>query len=230
MENLVGYIRRNVCVPLPRVNSLEELNVKLLEKCVEYLNHQVESRPAKVGVMLEEDRLALQPIPTYTPDISKKVYPNVSRYSTVTFDTNRYSVPYKYVGKSTTVKAFPNHIEVWCAGTMIARHDRLFGRSEESLDLQHYLPILARKGRALRYARPVQYAVPSEFLDWMERQGLTARQMVEMLEQCVEVGYAAVMSGFAYQSGDGAVEDPVSVPDVNLEAYDSLFEKGAAVS
>ena len=233
VENLVGYIRRNVCVPLPRVNSLEELNVKLLEKCVEYLNHQVESRPAKVGVMLEEDRLALQPIPTYTPDISKKVYPNVSRYSTVTFDTNRYSVPYKYVGKSTTVKAFPNHIEVWCEGTMIARHDRLFGRSEESLDLQHYLPILARKGRALRYARPVQYAVPSEFLDWMERQGLTARQMVEMLEQCVEVGYAAVMSGFAYQNdqnGDGAVEDPVSVPDVSLEAYDSLFEKGAAVS
>ena len=63
--HLVGYIRRNVCVPLPRVNSLEELNVKLLEKCVEYLNHQVDSRPAKVGVMLEEDRHALQPIPTY---------------------------------------------------------------------------------------------------------------------------------------------------------------------
>lgn len=230
VENLVGYIRRNVCVPLPRVNNLDELNVKLLEKCVEYLQHQVEGRPAKVGVMLEEDRRAFQPIPTYVPDISKKMYPNVSRYSTVTFENNRYSVPYKYVGKSTTVKAFPNHIEVWCSGAMIARHDRLFGRSEESLDLQHYLPILARKGRALRYARPVQYAGPSEFLDWMERQGLTAKQMVEMLEQCVEVGYAAVMSGFAYQSSDGAVEDPVSVPDVDLEAYDSLFGKGAAVS
>lgn len=116
---------------------------------------------------------------------------------------------------------------------MIARHDRLFGRSEESLDLQHYLPILARKGRALRYARPVQYAVPTEFLDWMEAQGLTAKQMVEMLEQCVEVGYAAVMSGAACtgsNSGEQVIEDPVSVPDVNLEAYDSLFGKGAAVS
>lgn len=230
VENLVGYIRRNVCVPLPKVNSLDELNAKLLEKCVEYLDHQIEGRPAKVGVMLEEDRRALQPIPAYTPDISKKVYPNVSRYSTVTFDNNRYSVPYKYVGKSTTVKAYPNYIEVWYDGTMIARHDRLFGRSEESLDLQHYLPILARKGRALRYARPVQNAVPSEFLDWMEAQGLTAKQMVEMLEQCVEVGYAAVMSGFAHCNKDTVIEDPVSVPDVNLEAYDSLYGKGAAVS
>ena len=26
VENLVGYIRRNVCVPLPRVKSLDELN------------------------------------------------------------------------------------------------------------------------------------------------------------------------------------------------------------
>ena len=124
---------------------------------------------------------------------------------------------------------------------MIARHDRLFGHGEESLDLQHYLPILARKGRALRYARPVQYAVPTEFLDWMEAQGLTARQMVEMLEQCVEVGYAAVMSGVACtgnnkdnnkdnNSGKPVIEDPVSVPEVNLEAYDSLCGKGAAVS
>ena len=64
----------------------------------------------------------------------------------------------------------------------------------------------------------------------LNHERIHTRQMVEMLEQCVEVGYAAVMSGFAYQSGDGAVEDPVSVPDVNLEAYDSLFEKGAAVS
>ena len=73
VENLVGYIRRNVCVPLPRVKSLEELNAKLLAKCTQYLNHQIEGRPDKVGVMLEEDRAALQPMPRYTPDISKKV-------------------------------------------------------------------------------------------------------------------------------------------------------------
>ena len=34
VENLVGYIRRNVCVPLPRVKNLEELNGKLLEEAI----------------------------------------------------------------------------------------------------------------------------------------------------------------------------------------------------
>lgn len=167
----MGYIRRNVCVPLPRVKSLDELNAKLLAKCTQYLNHQIEGRPDKVGVMLNEDQAALQPMPRYTPDISKKVYPTVGRYSTVLFETNHYSVPCKYRGKATTVKAYPNHIEVWIEGTMVARHDRLFGRKEESLDLQHYLPILAQKGRAIRYARPVQNAVPAQFIDWLECPG-----------------------------------------------------------
>ena len=74
---------------LPRVKNLEELNAKLLAKCTQYLNHQIEGRPDKVGVMLEEDRAALQPMPRYTPDISKKVYPRVGRYSTVLFETNQ---------------------------------------------------------------------------------------------------------------------------------------------
>ena len=230
VENLVGYIRRNVCVPLPREKNPEELNAKLLAKCTQYLNHQVEGRPARLGVMLDEHRTALRPMPRYTPDIAKKVYPTVSRYSTVLFETNHYSVPCKYRGKSTTVKAYPNHVEIWIEGSMVARHDRLFGRKEESLDMQHYLPILAQKGRAIRYARPVQNAVPAEFIDWLECQELTSKEIVEMLSQCLEVGYIAVMAGVAPKPDQPAVTDTVIVPPVNLEAYDSLCGKGVAVS
>ena len=230
VENLVGYIRRNVCVPLPRIKSLDELNAKLLAKCTQYLAHQVEGRPEKVGVMLTEDRALLRSMPRYTPDISKKVYPTVGRYSTVQFETNNYSVPCKYRGKATTVKAFPNHVEVWIEGTMVARHDRLFGRKEESLDLQHYLPILAQKGRAIRYARPVQKAVPGAFIDWLECQKLTSKQIVDMLSQCLEVGYIAVMAGTVTSADKPTIQDPVSVPNVDLEIYDSLYGKGVAVS
>ena len=230
VENLVGYIRRNVCVPLPRVKNLEELNAKLLAKCTQYLNHKIEGRPDKVGVMLNEDRMSLQSLPRYTPDISKKVYPSVGRYSTILFETNRYSVPCKYRGKATTVKAYPNHVEVWIEGFMVARHDRIFGRKEESLDLQHYLPILSQKGRAIRYARPVQNAVPAEFIDWLECQALTSKEIVEMLSQCLEVGYIAVMAGTVPKTEQPAVEDTVTVPVVNLAAYDSLCGKGVPVS
>lgn len=227
VENLVGYIRRNVCVPLPKVKNLEELNGKLLEKCVRYLDHQIEGRPAPVRVMLAEDNQCLQAMPRYTPDISKKAYPTVSRYSTVLFETNLYSVPCRYAGKSTTLKAYPNYIEVWIAGSLVARHDRMFGRRAESLDLQHYLPILTQKGRAIRYARPVQNAVPPEFLNWLEGQNLKAKEMVELLGQCAEVGYAAVMCGIVPNNPEPVVEDTVNVPVVDLGAYDALCGKGA---
>lgn len=230
VENLVGYIRRNVCVPLPKVKNLEELNGKLLEKCVRYLEHKVDSRPAPVGILLEEDRHCLQSMPAYTPDVSKRAYPTVSRYSTVLFETNAYSVPCRYTGKNTTLKAYPNHIEVWIAGSLVARHERLFGRKGESLDLQHYLPILAQKGRAIRYARPVQKAVPAEFLNWLEGQNLTAKETVELLGQCADVGYAAVMCGRLPNRLEPVVEDPVKVPAVDLGVYDALCGKGAAAS
>ena len=212
------------------MKNLEELNGKLLEKCVRYLEHKVDSRPAPVGILLEEDRQCLQPLPAYTPDVSKRAYPTVSRYSTVLFETNAYSVPCRYTGKNTTLKAYPNHIEVWISGSLVARHERLFGRKGESLDLQHYLPILAQKGRAIRYARPVQNAVPAEFLNWLEGQNLTAKETVELLGQCADVGYAAVMCGRLPNSPEPVVEDPVKVPAVDLGAYDTLCGKGAAAS
>lgn len=226
VENLVGYIRRNVCVPLPKVRDLEELNETLLEKCVRYLDHRIEGRPANVGAMLAEDRQCLLPMPRYIPDVSKKMFPTVSRYSTVLFETNRYSVPCRYVGKSTTLKAHPNHIEVWISGTMVAKHDRLFGRREESLDLQHYLPILAQKGRAIRYARPVQDAVPAEFLNWLERQDLTAKETVDLLGRCADIGYAAVMCGVLPDRQEPVPNDSVTVPVVDLSTYDALCGKG----
>ena len=228
VENLVGYIRRNVCVPLPKVRDLEELNGTLLEKCVRYLDHRIEGRPANVGAMLAEDRQCLLPMPRYIPDVSKKMFPTVSRYSTVLFETNRYSVPCRYVGKSTTLKAYPNHIEVWIGGTMAAKHDRLFGRREESLDLQHYLPILAQKGRAIRYARPVQNAVPAEFLNWLERQNLSAKETVDLLSRCADIGYAAVMCGVLPNRQEPVPDDSVTVPVVDLSAYDALCGKGVS--
>lgn len=226
VENLVGYIRRNVCVPLPKVKNLNEFNGKLLAQCIRYLDHHVEGKPAKVNDMLEEDRKNLQNLPHYTPDISKKLYPVVSRYSTVLFETNSYSVPCRYCGKSTTLKAYPNHIEIWIAGNIVAEHKRIFGRKEESLDMQHYLPILSQKGRAIRFARPVQKAVPYEFLSWLDSKDLTAKETVELLELCTEIGYVAVMAGARTTNTKEIVKDMITVPKVDLQIYDTLYGNG----
>lgn len=82
-----------------------------------------------------------------------------------------------------------------------------------------------KKGRAIRYARPVQQMVPATFIDWMEAQHLTAREMVEMLEACQTIGYKAVM-----QRERVPVEPPVDlvdVPMIDLGQYDRLYVRGA---
>lgn len=227
VENLVGYIRRNVCVPLPRVSTLEELNGRLLEQCTKYQTHHVEGKPASVGEMLTEERQELHAIPRYALDTCKKFYPTVGRYATVIVETNQYSVPCAYRGQRATVKAYPNHVEIWINGSKVASHKRLYGRKEESLDLKHYLPILAQKGRALRFARPVQKLVPSTFIDWMEGQQLTAKEMVGMLEACLEIGYQAVMQRERTSGNQSPRDDAVTVPTVDLGQYDKLYAREA---
>lgn len=56
VEGLVGYIRRNTCVPVPRVNSMDELNDLLEEKCRKYLSHHIQWKPRPVGEMFEEEK------------------------------------------------------------------------------------------------------------------------------------------------------------------------------
>ena len=227
VENLVGYIRRNVCVPLPKVNSLEELNAKLLEQCTKYLNHTIDGRTSNVGTILEEEKKALQPLPKYTPDISKKAYPKVGRYSTVLFETNQYSVPCKYTGKDTMVKGFPNRVEVWIEGNMVAAHNRLNGKKCESLDLAHYLSILSHRGRAISFAKPIKNTFPTEFINWIESKHFNSKELTEILQRSLEIGYVAVMSNESPLQVANPVQDPVVEINVDLSAYDTLCSKEA---
>ena len=64
----------------------------------------------------------------------------------------------------------------------------------------------------------------------MESQHLTAKQMVEMLEKCLEFGYEAVMAGDVSETAPVPVSDPVTVLPVDLSEYDGLCRKEAAVS
>ena len=76
----------------------------------------------------------------------------------------------------------------------------------------------------------MQKTVPGAFIDWLECQKLTSKQIVDMLSQCLEVGYIAVMAGTVTSADKPTIQDPVSVPNVDLEIYDSLYGKGVAVS
>jgi len=55
-EGLVGYARRNFLVPVPDVDSLEELNEQLLEDCIRYGDHRIAGKEDTVRVLFEREK------------------------------------------------------------------------------------------------------------------------------------------------------------------------------
>lgn len=230
VENLVGFCRRNFCVPVPHAENMDQLNTMLQEGCEGYLVHQIRGKEADVGTMFNLERKALYLLPAYRLDIAKRAEAKVSAFSTVRYDTNSYSVPVQFCGKSVSIKALPERIEVFSEGKVIAVHQRCFGRQQSVYQLEHYLPLLERKGRAIFQARPVLNNVPVTFLDWLKRQDLKPKELVSLLKLSLEVGYEAVMSGFAPAAPPSEIIDTVQAPDVDLAAYDALCGAGKGVS
>jgi transposase len=230
VEGLVGYIRRNVCVPIPKVDSMAELEQMLEAKCKQYLGHQVRGKVAPVGELLRQDQEHLYPLPGYPFDPCKRTSGRVDRYSTVRFDTNSYSVPVCYCGKEVSVKAGPEAVSVYLGGACIAQHQRCFEKNQSVYTLAHYLPLLEAKGRAIFYAKPVQDTFPAYFLNWLQTQDLTPKELVQILRRCQEESCDAIMAEAPQHAVPPAIEDTVLVQAVDLQAYDAFLRGKAGVS
>jgi len=73
----------------------------------------------------------------------------VDKYSTISFDTNRYSIPDQYVGKCMTVRIYPTKLKISYNDENLCEHERLTSRYDWQLDINHYLRTLERKPGAL---------------------------------------------------------------------------------
>lgn len=210
VENLVGFVRRNAFVPLRRADTLEELNEQLIGFCEKYLSHTVKGKSKSVGALYKEESPLLTRLPNFRLDVAARVIVRVNTYSLVTFQTNKYSVPCKYVGFEVTLRAEANAVEIWHRGERIARHGRSYGRFEKIYDLDHYMPLLQKKPRSLFNAAPIKANVPLEVLRELEQTDLSPRQRVEKLQ--VYLNQRKIHQ--------------VIPESANLNAYDKLLKGG----
>ncbi len=63
VENKVGYHRRNLLVPIPEFNNIEDYNKELLERCMENLNREHYKKEKLIIDLFQEDIKALEPLP-----------------------------------------------------------------------------------------------------------------------------------------------------------------------
>ena len=140
VENAVKQIERKLFVPYPEVDSFEELNEYLHSECVKLLEQNAK---------WEAEKAALRSLPLNQFNGARYLEAKVNKYSMVHFDTNRYSVPVKYVSEKVTLKVNVEKIDIIHDNKVIASHKRDFRRNQDCLILDHYLDLLLQKSRAI---------------------------------------------------------------------------------
>jgi transposase len=156
VENLVGYARRNYMVPVPEVDSFRELNELLMQRCLAEARRRLRGESGTIGEMWEREKSKLLPLPAHPFPCCRTVPVRPNRFSMVTFQTNRYSVPVDCGAKVLLLRAFVDRVEITDGTRVVAAHERCYGRERDVLDVFHYLSLLKERPGAFDHAKPLK--------------------------------------------------------------------------
>lgn len=113
----------------PRVASLEALNQQLVQCCQNDLQRQLRGQTSpKQSLLAEEQHEFLRPLPEQTFEPCRLGQGHADSLSLVRIDTNSYSVPTKYAHRQITIVATIAEVRLLFEETLIARHQRDWGR------------------------------------------------------------------------------------------------------
>lgn len=163
VERLVDYTRSNFLVPVPAVESLEQLNEQLTVRCQRDQERTVRGRGV-IATLLVDDRAAMLPLPARPFEARRVTEAHADSLSLVRFDTNSYSVPVAYAHRSITVVATVAEVKLIHEDRLVATHPRCWDREQTHFDPLHYLALLERKPGGFDFAKPLeQWELPACF-------------------------------------------------------------------
>lgn len=158
VEGDIGWFRRNHLVPIPEVDSIDDLNTMIDAWDTADDDRRIASRVHTVGEHFATEQPLLAPLPDESFETGRWFTPRVDRFAQVTVRMNTYSVPARYVGRQLRVLLHASELVVYDDQTVVARHERLMTKGGIRLDLDHYLEVLLRKPGALPGATALDQA------------------------------------------------------------------------
>lgn len=191
IESGVKYLKKNF-LPGRRFHNLEHLNTELAKWQREVADVRIHGttheRPCD---RFAQENLVpfLRPAYSYVPVIQRKV----AQDAMVNFESNRYSVPWRYAGKCVDLKIVQEKLCISYDGQEIATHALLHEKHGQSVCTAHYAGLLSGK-----QTKRTQQKKPQHDPLWQERRegfyDVMARSLsvYEQFAQCL-----LVMAGVA---------------------------------
>ena len=99
VEGQIGWFRRNHLVPVPQVDSLDELNAMVDGWDRADDGRRIGERVRTVGELFAAEQPLLKPLPEDPFETGLWLTPRVDRYGQITVRTNRYSVPLRLISR-----------------------------------------------------------------------------------------------------------------------------------
>jgi len=145
VEGTVGKIATAIIATLRKKTfySLEELKLAVSIALKRFNEAPFQKREgSRTEVFNEVEKTYLRELPGIPYEVAEWVYGHtVTIDCHVAFNTNRYSAPYKYVGKKVDLKVTESLLEIYFKGERIASHKKLPSYSKYKwLTLEEHMP------------------------------------------------------------------------------------------
>lgn len=183
VERSVEYIRRKVFAFKEDFESFREAHDYLQLRLVE-----LNARPGSTGLespatRLETERKGLYAYPGRMECFTAENH-RVDKYATVSYGTNRYSVPDHLVGTMVFIKIYSEWLKIYDGKGIACEHKRLYDRFSWQIDLNHYLYTLHRKPGAMAGSVALKQA-PQWLKDMYAKHFIyDSRSFIELLQYC----------------------------------------------
>lgn len=207
VERSVEYVRRKVFGFKDSFKTLAEAQDYLLCRLSELNERPGTDQHDSPAVKLELERTGLYAHPGRMECFAGENC-KVDKYSTISYGTNRYSVPDHMIGKMVFAKIYSQQIKVYDTNNVLCHHNRLYERFSWQIDLNHYLVTLGRKPGAVAGSIALKQA--PQWLQAMYHNHFVhdSKSFIELLQYCQQnnIGSQQVnncVSRLARQCHDG---------------------------
>lgn len=152
VEGKVGYLRRNLFVPIPEMTNIDDYNRDLLDKCTVLHDRKHHKTKTNVLELFECDKQAFLELPTEELDVATYIKRKVDKQGIVKFKgKNQYYLEPKYAAKMVQVKITYNKVMFYDnESNLINEFDRLYGdKNYVAIHWENWLPTVMRKPNSL---------------------------------------------------------------------------------